>query len=89
MSDNTNPLDDLPTQLQGRLATLEVLVALLVAEKAQATRLLREADTRLTQIESNLLRNAPEDVGDQILKVMNAARQSLEGIGGNVRGLRG
>jgi len=79
-----NPLDELGSQLPGRLIAVEVLLVLLLRKKPDAVKMLREADGIVTLLESEVTRDGLGREGDYALKIFNAARESLENIGGQV-----
>lgn len=79
-----NPLDELNSQLPGRLIAVEVLLTLLLRKKADAAKILREADGIVTLYESEVTRDGLGVENDYALKMFNAARESLEAIGRNV-----
>ncbi len=83
-----NPLDDLRVQLPGRLITLEVLVTLLIAEKATAGRILRDADQTLALYESEIVGKRTGDDVTYAMKMFEASRAALDMIGRNARRAR-
>ncbi len=83
-----NPLDDFPNQLSGRLAAVEVLLALLLSEKANAGRILANAETVISSIEVQLLDGASASDTEQTMLVMNAARWTLDSIASHVEDIR-
>jgi len=83
----TNPLDNLNTQLPGRLLAVECLMVLLLSQKTNAAKLLQLADTMVAQAEAQIFQ---EGVGNEAyaLEMFNAARASLDMIRENVTRLK-
>ena len=83
----TNPLDNLNTQLPGRLLAVECLLILLLGQKSNAAKLLQLADTMVAQAEAQIFQ---EGVGNETyaLEMFNAARANLDMIRENVTRLK-
>jgi hypothetical protein len=83
-----NPLDQLNVQLPGRLLAVEVVLVLLLRQKANVGRLLAEADEILTMLESNEMAQTGSQTARYALEVYQAARANLDHLGAQARGLR-
>lgn len=83
----TNPLDNLNTQLPGRLLAVECLLILLLSQKTNAAKLLQLADTMVAQAEAQIFQ---EGAGNETyaLEMFNAARANLDMIRENVTRLK-
>lgn len=81
----TNPMDELNVQLPGRLMTVEILVTLLLREKANARKLLVAAENQLGHLEGAVLADTPAQHRDYAMKMFEAARQNLDAFNRNVR----
>ena len=57
------PNDELNVQLPGRLITIEILLVLLLRQKPDVARIMREADAMLQGIEADLHEGASAYVG--------------------------
>lgn len=80
-----NPLDELNSQLPGRLIAVEVLLVLLLRKKADAASIMRNADEIVMTLEAAEMRHAAGEHRDYALKIFNAARESLESLTQRVR----
>lgn len=90
MSEQAPPsIDELNVQLPGRVMALEILVTLLLAEKANAVKLCRVADEMLTRYESAEFSDPARERSQYAVAVYTAARISLDTITTNVRMARG
>lgn len=88
--ESAEPFGDLRVQLPGRLAALEILVALLLRELLERPHLdavLRAADDIIGRYESAVTADRIGEEGDYALKVFAAAREALDWHGRNARGL--
>jgi hypothetical protein len=68
--------NDVSVQIAGRLITIEVLLVLLLRQKPDVARIMREADAILQGIEANL-----QEVGSSsvdVLDVLSAARAAMD-----------
>lgn len=80
-----SPLDELAVQLPGRLMAIEIVLVLLLRQKANAGRLLAGAETILSHLEANEMANGPDDAKDYALKCYATARESLDKMALEVR----
>jgi hypothetical protein len=71
----STPNDEMNVQLPGRLITIEILLVLLLRQKPDAARIMREADALLQGIEANLHADEPSAYA---LDVLSAARAALD-----------
>ena len=71
----TGPNDELNVQLPGRLITIEILLVLLLRQKPDVARIMREADALLQGIEADLHDGATSVYA---LEVLSAARAALD-----------
>ncbi|WP_371346246.1 hypothetical protein [Ancylobacter sp. IITR112] len=79
-----NPLNELNVQLPGRLMTLEILVTLLLREKAGSGRMLAQARQALSHIEAEILRTTPPGELDYPFAIFAAARAAVDKIAAEV-----
>jgi hypothetical protein len=68
------PNDELNVQLPGRLITIEILLVLLLRQKPDVARIMREADAMLQEIEVDL----HEGASTYVVEVLFAARAALD-----------
>ena len=68
------PNDELNVQLPGRLITIEILLVLLLRQKPDVARIMREADAMLQEIEVDL----HEGASPYVVDVLSAARAALD-----------
>ena len=68
------PSDELNMKLAGRLITIEILVVLLLRQKPDVARIMRDADAMLRQIEADL----HEGASAYVVEVLSAARAALD-----------
>ena len=73
----TSPNDELNVQLPGRLITIEILLVLLLRQKPDAARIMREADAMLEGIEANLHEGDPSVYALEVLSTARAALDKL------------
>lgn len=83
--DDVSPLDDLGVQLPGRIMALEIVTVLMMRQKANAGRLLHEADEILTILENREMKSNPPGARGYALNVFTAARLSLDKIAAEAR----
>ena len=69
--------NDLNVQLPGRLIVLEILVVLLLRQKPDADRMMREANAMLQAIEAQL-QEAGDEFSEHARQVLCAARAALD-----------
>ncbi|MBN8960544.1 MAG: hypothetical protein J0H71_05385 [Rhizobiales bacterium] len=75
----TNPIDNLNTQLPGRLLAVEALLIALLSQKSNAGKLIEAADTLLASAETETFQENPRSPAD-VLTMYTAARRSLDMI---------
>ena len=68
------PNDELNVQLPGRLITIEILLVLLLRQKPDVARIMREADAMLQGIEADL----HEGASAYVVEVLSAAHAALD-----------
>jgi uncharacterized membrane protein YgaE (UPF0421/DUF939 family) len=73
----SSPSNDLNVQLPGRLIALEILVVLLLRQKPDAERMMREANAMLQAIETQL-HEAGDEFSEHARQVLSAARAALD-----------
>ena len=81
-------LDDLSVRLPGRLLTLEIVLTLLLRERAGADRLLAEADAILAKIEAEVYAPGVSETDGYAPKMFAAARETLDQIAHEAKTLR-
>lgn len=72
------PLDELNVQLPGRMLALEIVVTLLLRQKANPRAIMQAADERLTALEALEIPLAETRGSDYALKLFAAARENLD-----------
>ncbi|MDP3407261.1 hypothetical protein [Bosea sp. (in: a-proteobacteria)] len=80
-----NPMDDIEVQVPGRLLALEILVTLLLREKANSRKLLAEAERHLAKVEAEALTELSPETRERALQMFEAARTSFDVINRFVR----
>lgn len=88
-SPEPNPFDELNVQLPGRLYAVEILLTLLLRDKANSRKLLLEADAHLNRMEEVLHAEGIGSENDYALKIFAVARTSLDTISRNILTSRG
>jgi hypothetical protein len=67
--------DELNLKIAGRLITIEILIVLLLRQKPDVSRIMREADVMLRQIEDDLHEGG---ASVHAIEVLSAARAALD-----------
>lgn len=80
-----DPLEPINVHVPGRMMAVEILLVLLLRQKSNVGRLLREADEILSMLEANEMAQVTPEDADQALKVFQAARASLDNLSTQAR----
>src|SRR4051794_37874821 len=87
--DDANPTDQLNVQLPGRMMAVEILLVLLLRQKANVGKLFAMADEILTVLEASEVKNAPPERARYTLQVFGSARASLDHLSGEAQRRQG
>lgn len=85
----TQPVDEFGPQFQGRLMTIEAILTLLLAERRDHQGVLDNVERVLSGVESHMLASEPAANRPHLAAMFEAARQSADGIGFQIRHMRG
>lgn len=79
-----NPIDEMEVQLPGRLLTVEILLTLLLREKASSGRLMAQARQILQHVENEIIQSTPADKLAYPFAMFATARAALDKVARDV-----
>lgn len=84
----THPVDEFGPQFQGRLMTLETVLTILLAERADHQRVLDNVERALGTFEAHMLASEPPANRAHLAAMFEAARMTADNMGSQIRHMR-